>query len=141
MTRPAMLERTRIIRDEHTDLLGHVNNVIWLELIIELAVAHQSSLGLDAQTREQVSGIWIVHRHEIDYHRPARPGEEIREQTWISTARGARSVRNTVFTRISDGEKLVSAVTHWAYVDAQTGRPRRIEPAVLEALRVLADPH
>ncbi|MCZ6823090.1 MAG: CoA transferase, partial [Deltaproteobacteria bacterium] len=82
-------------------------------------------------------GIWIVRRHEIDYHQPALPGEEVLEETWISSLRGARSVRNARFTRVKDGARLVSAVTQWAYVDVRTQRPRRIDPEILEAFEVL----
>ena len=64
-------------------------------------------------------------------------GDELLEETWVSSIRGARSVRQSRFTRQRDGAKLLSAVTHWAYVDAKTLRPRRIEPLQLEAFTPL----
>ena len=137
MTQPVLFQRTRIIEDRHIDRLGHVNNLVWVEFILELAHAHSSTLGFDFETMATNGGIWIVHRQEIDYHKPALPGDEILEETWISEIRGARSIRQSRFTLTRDHSKLVSAVTHWAYVDVKTQRPRRIDAAVLAAYQPL----
>ena len=137
MSGSAVFKRTRTIEDEHVDQLGHVNNVVWINLAIDLAVAHAGSVGMDFEATKKLGGIWIVRRHEIDYHQPALPGEEVLEETWISSLRGARSVRNARFTRVKDGARLVSAVTHWAYVDTRTQRPRRIDPEILKVFEVL----
>jgi len=139
MKQAAVFRRTRTIEDAHVDQLGHVNNVVWIDLLIQLAYAHASSVGMDFGTTKNLGGIWIVRRHEIDYHRSALPGEEILEETWISSLRGARSVRNARFTRVKDEVRLVSAVTHWAYVDFRTQRPRRIYPLILAAFEVVEE--
>ncbi len=139
MTQAAVFRRTRTIEDEHVDQLGHVNNVVWIDLVIELAHAHASSVGMDFETTKNLGGIWIVRHHEIDYHQPALPSEEVLEETWISSLRGARSVRNALFTRVKDRARLVCAVTHWAYVDVRTQRPRRIDPRILAAFEVLEE--
>ena len=76
--------------------------------------------------------MWIVRRHEIDYARAAAPGEEISEETWVESARGARSVRRSRFARSEGHETLVEASTQWAFVDTRTQRPKRIHPEVLE---------
>ena len=139
MSERALFKRSRTIEDVHVDQLGHVNNVVWINLAIDLAVAHAGAVGLDFETTKKLGGIWIVRRHEIDYHQPALPGEEVLEETWISSLRGARSVRNARFTRVKDGARLVSAVTQWAYVDVRTQRPRRIDPEILKAFEVLEE--
>jgi acyl-CoA thioester hydrolase len=97
----------------------------------ELAAAHAGQRGSDNETLREKGAIWIVRRHEIDYHRSALPGEEIVEETWVESMSGARSERHSRFTRASDGALLVSAVTIWAYVDAVTQRPRRIPAELL----------
>jgi acyl-CoA thioester hydrolase len=137
MTPPALFQRTRVVEQGHIDRLGHVNNLVWIKFVLELAHAHSTALGFDFDTTAAHGGIWIVHRQEVDYHQPALPGDEILEQTWLSEIRGARSVRQSRFTRQADATKLVSAVTHWAYVDANTLRPRRIDARLLEAYRPL----
>jgi acyl-CoA thioester hydrolase len=129
-----VFQRVRKIEERHIDELGHVNNVVWVRFVVELAAAHSAAVGLDLATlRGRIGGLWIVHRHEVDYHRPARLGEEVLEETWISEMRGALSLRHARFSRREDGALLVSATTRWAFVDAVRLRPRRIPPEVRDA--------
>ena len=128
----AVFRRTRVVEARDIDELGHVNNVRWLAFVGELAGAHATRSGADNETLRAAGALWIVRRHEIDYHRSALPGEEIVEETWVEDMSGARSVRCSRFTRASDGVLLVSATTTWAYVDAVTQRPKRIPAELLE---------
>jgi acyl-CoA thioester hydrolase len=130
-----VFKRTRKVAAEDCDELGHVNNVRWLAFVGELAGAHAVRRGSDNDTLREQGSIWIVRRHEIDYHRSALPGESIVEETWVEDMSGARSVRHSRFTREADGALLVSAVTTWAYVDAGTQRPRRIPAEMIERFR------
>lgn len=126
--------------EEHIDWLGHVNNVVWLQLVIDLATAHSEAVGLSSEDYRSLGAGWAVRRHEIDYHRPAFAGDEIREQTWVEEMRGARSVRRARFTRPADGALLVEARTVWAFTDLATGRPRRVPPEVLKCFPVRVEP-
>jgi acyl-CoA thioester hydrolase len=126
-----VFRRTRVVEPQDIDELGHVNNVRWLAFVSELAGAHASRGGADNEGLRASGAIWIVRRHEIDYHRSALPGEEIVEETWVEEMSGARSLRCSRFTRASDGALLVSAKTTWAYVDAVTQRPKRIPAELL----------
>jgi len=107
-----------------------VNNVRWLAFVGELAAAHAVMHGSDLAALRAQGALWIVRRHELDYHRPALPGEEIVEETWVEKMTGAKSERHSRFTRASDGALLLGAVTIWAYVDAKTLRPTRIPEAL-----------
>jgi acyl-CoA thioester hydrolase len=131
----SVFRRTRVVDTRDIDELGHVNNVRWVAFVGELAAAHASRRGSDNETLREAGAIWIVRRHEIDYHRSALPGEEIVEETWVEDMSGARSVRCSRFTRASDGALLVTASTTWAYVDAKTQRPKRIPAELLARFR------
>ena len=130
-----VFKRIRVVIPSDCDELGHVNNVRWLAFVGELAGAHASRRGADNDTLREQGALWIVRRHEIDYHRSALPGEEIVEETWVEAMSGARSVRHSRFTRARDGELLVSAITTWAYVDSVTQRPRRIPAEMIAEFR------
>jgi acyl-CoA thioester hydrolase len=125
-----VFRRTRVVTTRDIDELGHVNNVRWLQFVAELATAHAALHGGDLASLRERGALWIVRRHELDYHRPALPGEEIVEETWVEKMTGAKSERHSRFTRAADGALLVSAVTIWAYVDAKTLRPTRIPEAL-----------
>jgi len=131
----SIFRRTRVVEKADCDELGHVNNVRWLAFVGELAGAHAARRGADNDTLREQGALWIVRRHEIDYHRSALPGEEIVEETWVEAMSGARSVRHSRFTRARDGELLVSAITTWAYVDSVTQRPRRIPAEMIAEFR------
>ncbi len=130
-----VFRRTRVVQADDCDELGHVNNVRWVAFVAELAGAHAMRRGSDNESVREQGAIWIVRRHEIDYHRSALPGEEIVEETWVEAMSGARSIRHSRFSRPADGEVLVSAVTTWAFVDAQTQRPRRIPAEMIARFR------
>jgi acyl-CoA thioester hydrolase len=132
MSEQGVFRRRRVVNDEDVDFLGHVNNTVWVHFIVQLAEAHSSSLGFDWEATRAQGGLWIVRRHEIDYHRPAHPGQELIEETWIHSIRGARSIRHARFTLADDGSLLVSSVTQWAFCDSETQRPKRVPKELLE---------
>ncbi len=137
MSESGVFARTRRIEPKHIDLLGHVNNVIWVDFIVRLADAHSSAVGFGMQRVRELGGQWIVRRHEIDYHASAVLGDEILEETWVEELRGARSLRRSRFTRSADRALLVEGATYWAYCDPRTLRPTRIHRQILEAFERL----
>ena len=128
----------RVVREQDTDFLGHVNNVVWVRLVVRLAERHAASLGFDFETVRSLGGMWIVRRHEIDYRRSATPGQEVVEETWVAQMRGARSVRCSRFLLADDGTELVSATTQWAFCDPDTQRPKRIPRQLLDAYTIVS---
>jgi acyl-CoA thioester hydrolase len=105
------------------DELGHVNNAVWVQWIQELAVAHWQAV---ASVDQQAAYIWVVTRHEIDYHGNLREGETVTGETWVpDPPRGARFARHVRFTGL-DGKVRVEAVTTWALLDRATGRLLRV---------------
>ena len=130
MTANAIFRRERTVRDEDVDQLGHVNNAVWVQFVVELADAHSTANGLGWKVYRELGGMWIVRRHEIDYIQPATLGEQLVEETWIVSIRGARCERRCRFTRASDGAVVLRSVTQWAFVDTKTHRPRRVLPQV-----------
>jgi acyl-CoA thioester hydrolase len=62
------------------DELGHVNNVVYVRYVQEVAAAHWSIVA-DEALREKY--LWVVLRHEIDYKHPAFLNEVIRATTWV----------------------------------------------------------
>ena len=135
---PARYQRPRVIVAEDLDELDHVNNVVWLRFAVELAMAHSASVGLDMAAYQRIGGVWVAHRHEIDYRRSAVLGDELVEQTWVVEMRAARSVRRARFLG-ADGTELVRARMEWAFVDRASLRPRRVPPEVLKRFTPIPD--
>ena len=133
MTGDGVFRHKRVVCEQDTDFLGHVNNVVWVRFVVRIAERHAESLGFDWETVRSLGGMWIVRRHELDYRRSATPGQELIEETWVREMRGARSVRRARFLLGEDGSELVSATTQWAFCDPETQRPKRIPRELLDA--------
>ena len=108
---------------EDIDEQNHVNNVVYLQWVQEVAYAHWNTLGSEGLRNKYK---WVVLRHEIDYHSPALPGDTIIASTWIDAPEGPRQRRYVSIRRQSDHRALTSACTSWCLLDAQTGRPKRV---------------
>ena len=64
------------MRSYELDSNGHVNNAVYLAYAEELAVLHAEARGFGREWTLIHGGAWVVRRHEIIYHRPARFGDE-----------------------------------------------------------------
>lgn len=109
------------------DELGHVNNVMYVRWVQDVAVAHWKSL---ASSEDQAKFRWVVLRHEIDYKHPAYLGDRIVARTWVGTASRIRFERHTELLRAGDGRLLAKARTWWCPIDATTGKPASVGPEV-----------
>ena len=121
--------RRFVVADGDIDVLGHANNVSWVQWVQDMATSHSDAVGLDLSTYRKLGMVWWVRRHEIEYLAPAFAGEEILAVTWVAEVRATSSLRRTSFRRGSDGAPLVRAETTWVLVDAR-GRPVEV-PAQL----------
>lgn len=113
--------------DADIDVLGHVNNTVWVRWMEELAVAHWEAVA-SPEHRDQY--FWVVTRHEIDYRNNVGAGEPVTAATWVQDQpKGARFDRRFRFTDAA-GRTLVEAVTTWALIDRATGRLARVRGEV-----------
>jgi acyl-CoA thioester hydrolase len=113
----------------HIDELGHVNNVVYLSWVQDVAIAHWNSL-TTPELRTRL--IWVALRHEIDYKAEAVLGDRIIARTWTGLGRGVRYARHTRILRAADNVLLAEAVTQWCPMDATTRKPTRL-PAEIAA--------
>ena len=116
-----------IVKPEHLDDQNHVNNVVYVQWIQDVAVAHWQS---SASRESQANFTWFLLRHEIDYKQQAFAGEEITATTWVGKATKVTCER---FTEIKRGEVvLVKAKSNWCMLDLVTKKPARISEEIRE---------
>jgi acyl-CoA thioester hydrolase len=126
------------IPDTAVDRNGHVNNVMYVQWMQDVAVRHYDFIGGTAPM-QALGATWVVREHRIKYLRPAFAGEQVEIQTWVVNVHRVRSLRRYRFVRKSDDELLVQGETDWIFVDANTGRPRRIPEQVARVFTLLPD--
>lgn len=127
-----MFSKTFTAAAEHIDVMGHVNNAVWVQWVQDLATAHWDAVADPAHAAEFV---WLVIRHEIDYRGNISEGESVTGETWIpGDALGAKSARRVDF-RDAGGKIIVSANTTWAMLHRETGRLARVRPEIIAPFR------
>jgi acyl-CoA thioester hydrolase len=127
MQSPTAFEQVVRVEESDIDVLGHVNNVVYVRWVQDVAVAHWKELA-PAEVRAEL--VWMVLRHEIDYKSPAALGDDVILRTWVGAAEGLRFERLTEVFRRGDRKLLAQARTLWCPIDPRTGRPRRVPEEV-----------
>ncbi|MBI2284735.1 MAG: acyl-CoA thioesterase [Bacteroidetes bacterium] len=124
---PAFEYRIKVMQ-EHIDELAHVNNVVYVQFMQDVADKHWHSIALSDLEKELV---WVVRRHEIDYLHPAVLGDELLIRTWTGEHGTVTWDRHYEIIRPADQKKIITAKSVWVLLDKATGRPRRIEEPML----------
>ena len=88
---------------------GHVNNVVYVQWMQDVATLHSNAVGLTRKAYEKNGSAWIVRSHHVDYRSPAFEGDEIEAITWISDFKKVTSRRKYKFVRKGDQKLLASA--------------------------------
>lgn len=129
-----------LIKVQHpdTDALGHVNNSVYQRYLEQVATAHSQQFGLTIERYQELGGVFVMRRIEIEYLRPAVAGNMLEIATWNVEMRGACAIRRYEVRRLGEKELLLTAEALWVWVDATTLRPRTIPDTIQETLGELA---
>ena len=111
------------------DELNHVNNVVYLQWIQDIANLHWNELKEGVDTAAYV---WVVIRHEIDYLNQALLGDTLLAKTWVVKTAGLKSIRHVEFYR--NNKLLVKAQTTFCLLHAKSFKPTRITDEILAML-------
>ena len=118
------------VKPKDIDILGHVNNVIYLRWVQNIAIAHWK-IAADPDDLEKL--VWVVVRHEIDYKRSAQLGDEILGLTWVGTHARRTFERYSQFRRTSDNKVLAQALSVWSPVNRQTMQATDVSDSILSS--------
>ena len=122
---PEAFEIPIVVSADDIDDMDHVNNVVYLSWVQDVALAHWRACA----TPEMLTTLgWMATRHELDYLRAAVLGDAITARTWIGAVDSRRFERLTEIVRTADGVVLARGRTLWLLVSRVTGRITRIMP-------------
>ncbi len=113
------------VRYSDVDVLGHVNNAVYLSYAMDAAFQHAESVGFTVEHMRSLGGVFVVRRTEIDYRRPAKPGDELLVTTTLTQMQGSRANRATLMVDSASGKTVATASTDYIWV-SNSGRPARI---------------
>lgn len=117
---PNAFQQQITVTDKDIDELNHVNNIVYLNWVQEVSRSHWESLTTKEQ-REKY--IWVVRRHEIDYLRPAKLGDDLVAYTWPEFSEGNSSVRHVVLQNKATGKVVMKSSTTWVLLNNSDFRP------------------
>jgi acyl-CoA thioester hydrolase len=121
------------VQPDDIDAQGHASNVSVVQWMNHAAWEHSKALGWDVEGYRRLGGWFVVRRHEIDYHRPSLAGDLLHCVTWPCGLGKAVAERRHRIVRVADGALVAEGLNIWAYIDAATGRPKRIPDELRDA--------
>ena len=126
---------TITVQPDDIDALNHVNNVVYLRYVQDVAASHWNTIAPEGFKQQYA---WVVLRHEIDYKNMAVLGDSIIAETWVGSCEGPRSERHVELYHATTRKLLVKAKTSWCLLDSTTLRPKRIEQEIID---LFSSPH
>lgn len=134
-----VLHHRFVVPPDAVDRNGHVNNVVYIQWMQDVAIRHSDAVGGTQAIREE-GCLWVVRSHRITYLSPAFAGDGIEASTWVVDFQRVKSRRRYRFFRTSDERLLAEGETEWVCVDAQSGRPRTVPDRVRACFTPRPDP-
>lgn len=108
------------------DHLNHVNNLVYVQWVLNAAEKHWESLRDNNLNSRYV---WVILRHEIDYLASGMLNDEITINTWVEKSAGVKSDRIVEIKR--EDKLLAKAKTTWCLLEKSTMKPVRIPSEIL----------
>lgn len=136
---PAVFEYPHRVLAAEIDGVGHVNNLEYIRWLQDAAVAHSAAQGWPARAYHERGQGWVVRSHFVEYLLPAFVNEEVVVRTWIADMKRVTSLRRYEILRVSDGKRLLTAHTNWAYVRFDTHQLCRVPVEVSSAFEIVPD--
>lgn len=133
VTDPLEFRQRWKVRTYEVDENGHVNNAVYLQWAEQLTAEHAEAAGFGREWSIARGGAWLVRRHEITYHQPARRGDEIELKVRVVGIGGVRGRRHTEVRLAADGALLTEVASEWVWVRLADGRPTRVPNELVAA--------
>jgi acyl-CoA thioester hydrolase len=133
MISPGAFEHRMTASHNDIDHMGHVNNVVYVKWVQEVAWAHWQFAATEF-LRSKYS--WVLLRHEIDYRHAAFSGDQIAGYTWVGKSDGPKFERFVTLCRVADGKVLVESKTLWCLLETKSMRPKRIGEDITSILQI-----
>ncbi len=117
------------VMPEHLDQQAHVNNVVYVQWMQEIANRHWKSVNTGGP---EDNAIWVVRRHEIDYLNQAMLHDRLLLRTWTGEHTTSTWYRHCEIIRMKDQKKIITSKSVWVLLNPATGRPKRIDEKMLQ---------
>ena len=121
------------VKPEHIDVLGHVNNVVYVQWIQDVASAHIETLGVGLDQYLEMKHAMVAVEHHVQYRKAAMLDDDVILRTWLYEINALYSFRQYAFFNAKDHSLLFTGNTKWACIEIASGRPKRMSPTFIQA--------
>jgi acyl-CoA thioester hydrolase len=118
---------------EDTDCGNVVYYANYLRYMERARTEYLAARGYSVKQLMDQGTIFMVHRVEIDYKSPARYGETIEIETWVTKVTRVTMVFEHIMRDKATRRVLVQSMAKVVFVDSQ-GRPKRLPEESVEKL-------
>lgn len=123
-----------IVKPEHTDRLGHTNNVRYLEWLEDISWQHIEELGCGWEITEKLGKAMAIIRTEIDYISASYKDDQLCLATWITSSDlKFQSTRHFQLVRTSDEKTILNAKINFVTISLKTGKPTKMPKEMIVA--------
>ena len=128
--------RFEVLKD-HIDILGHVNNKVYLDWCELVSWDHSKSLGIDSEKYHEVKCACVVIRNNMEYLGSLFEGENIAISTWITeTDSKLRLSRLFQVIRITDNKTIFRSYVDYVCISLNSFKPKRMPNLFQNAYKV-----
>ncbi len=125
---------------EDIDVLGHVNNKVYLDWCELVSWDHSKSLGVTPQTYQELRCACVVVRNNIEYLGSLFENDSIVISTWITdTDSKLKLSRLFQVIRAKDNKTVFRSNVDYACINLDTYRPTRMPDLFKEAYKITSN--
>ena len=122
---------------ENIDVLGHVNNKVYLDWCEIVSWDHSKSLGISPQTYQDLRCACVVIKNKIEYLGSLSENDRILISTWI-TKTDSRLKLSRLFQviRIEDNKTVFRSNVDYVCISLDTYKPIRMPDLLKKAYKI-----
>ena len=126
------------VRSYETGADGFLHHGHLARFVLHAGNLVTQALGIDAAWYETHGTFFVVRGLHIEFESGARDEETLNVETWLSSARRVRGLREVTITSAQDGRAVANAQLDWVYVDVASLSPARMPADMVDNLRLEA---
>ena len=125
---------------ENIDVLGHVNNKVYLDWCELASWDHSKSLGVTPQTYQELRCACVVVKNKIEYLGSLFEDDSIAISTWITdTDSKLKLSRLFQVIRVKDNKTVFRSNVDYVCINLDTYRPTRMPNLFKEAYKITSN--
>ncbi len=132
-----LFEQVITVEEKHLDALGHVNNVVYMSWMQDVALAHSTALGLGMNEYLTFNHAMVASEHHVKYRKPCFAGDELILRTWLGELTAFATTRHYLFYRKQDRTVVFQAQSLFVCVELSSGKIKRLSPTFIHAYQPL----